>query len=81
MQVGSYTKKVKKNNQGETEEKTTPLRFIDSFKFIATSLDKLVNNLSKDAFNNVKGITRRINLVYSLEKVYIPTNIWFHRKS
>ena len=52
IQVGSYTKEVK------NEEKTTPLhhqiRFIDSFKFMATSLDKLVNNLTKDAFNNVK---------------------------
>ena len=57
IQVGSYTKKVK-NNQGETEEKTTHLhhqiRFIDSYKFMATSLEKLVNNLSKDAFDNVK---------------------------
>ena len=57
IQVGSYTKKVK-NNQGETEEKIThvhhQIRFIDSFKFMATSLDMLVNNLSKDAFNNVQ---------------------------
>ena len=52
IQVGSYTKKVK------NEEKTIPLhhqiRFIDSFKFMNESLEKLVNNLSKDAFNNVK---------------------------
>ena len=52
IQLGSYTKKVK------NEEGTKPLhhqiRFINSFKFMATSLDKLVNNLSKDAFNNVK---------------------------
>ena len=57
IQVGSYTKKVK-NEEGETEEKTKPLhhqiRFIESFKFMATSLYKLVNNLSKDAFNNVR---------------------------
>ena len=41
-----------------TEEKTIPLyhqiRSIDSFKFLATSLEKLVNNLSNDAFDNVR---------------------------
>ena len=55
--AGSYTKKVK-NEEGKTECKTKPLhhqiRFIDSIKFMATSLEKLVNNLSKDAFSNVK---------------------------
>ena len=39
---------------------------------MATSLDKLVNKLSKDAFSNVKGITRRINIIYSLEKGLYP---------
>ena len=57
IQIGSYTKKVK-NEERETNYETRPLhhqiRFIDSFKFMATSLEKLVNNLSKDAFNNVK---------------------------
>ena len=49
MQVGSYT-----NKKGETKPLHHRVRFIDSFKFMATSLDKLVGNLSKDAFNNVK---------------------------
>ena len=48
IQVGCYTKK------GETKPLHHQIRFIDSFKFMATSSDKLVNNLPKDAFNNVK---------------------------
>ena len=48
IQVGSYTKK------GETKLLHHQIRFIDSFKFMATSLDKLADNLPKDAFNNVK---------------------------
>ena len=38
------------------------IRFIDSFKFMATSLDKLVNNLPKDDFIN-------LSLYYSGDKV------------
>ena len=49
IQVGSYTSK-----KGETKPLHHQIRFIDSFKFMATSLDKLVNNLPKDAFNNIK---------------------------
>ena len=73
IQVESYTNKVK--NECDTSPLHHQIRFIDSFKFMATSLDKSVNHLSKNAFNNVKGITRRINSIYSLEKVYILTNI------
>ena len=58
IQVGTYRKEVK-NNKGETNHYEMKLRyhqirFIDSFKFMATSFDSLVNNLPKDAFNNVK---------------------------
>ena len=57
IQVGSY-EEVVINKQGEINLETKPLHhkiiFIDSFKFMATSLDKLVNNIPKDAFNNVK---------------------------
>ena len=49
IQVGSYTSK-----KGETKPLHHQIRFIDSFKFMAASLDSLVNNLPKDAFNNVK---------------------------
>ena len=53
IQVGSYKKKV--FNKGKIMFKTKPLyhatRFIDSFKFMATSLEKLT---AKDSFTNVK---------------------------
>ena len=49
IQVGSYTSK-----KGETKPLHLQIRFIDSFKFMAMSLDTLVNNLPKDAFNNIK---------------------------
>ena len=49
IQVGSYT-----NKEGETKPLHHKIRFIDSFKFMAASLDNLVNNLPKDDFKNVK---------------------------
>ena len=55
--IGSYDKVVI-NEQGKIGSETKPLhhqiRFIDSFKFMATSLNNLVNNLPKDDFNNLK---------------------------
>ena len=49
IEVGSYM-----NSEGETKPKSLKIRFIDSFKFMAASLDSLVNNLPEDAFNNLK---------------------------
>ena len=49
IEVGMYM-----NSEGETKPKSHKIRFIDSFKFMAASLDSLVNNLPEDAFNNLK---------------------------
>ena len=49
IEVGSYM-----NSKGENKSKYHKIRFIDSFKFMAESLDDLVNNLPEDAFNNLK---------------------------
>ena len=49
IEVGTYT-----NKKGETKPINHKIRSIDSFKFMSTSLDSLVNNLPETAFNNVK---------------------------
>ena len=49
IEVGSYIDKG-----GKTNPIKHKIRFIDSFKFMAASLDSLVNNLPEDAFNNLK---------------------------
>ena len=42
-----------KNKKGEEKEVIREIRFIDSFKFMATSLGSLVNNLPKESFKNL----------------------------
>ena len=41
------------NKQGETKDKTFKIIFKDSLKFMSSSLGALVNNLPRDAFNNL----------------------------
>ena len=50
IKVGEY----KDKKTGEVRDKTFKIRFIDSFKFLPASLEALVNNLPKDAFNNLE---------------------------
>ena len=42
-----------KNKEGETKDKTFKIIFKDSLKFMSSSLGALVNNLPRDAFNNL----------------------------
>ena len=42
-----------KNKEGETKDKTFKIIFKDSLKFMLSSLGALVNNLPRDAFNNL----------------------------
>ena len=54
----SFSKTIKtgeyKNKKGETKNKNFKIIFKDSLKFMASSLDALVNNLSEDDFKNLK---------------------------
>ena len=50
IKVGQYKDKT----TGELKDKFFKIRFLDSFKFMSTSLEALVNNLPKDAFNNLE---------------------------
>ena len=67
IQVDSYT-----NKKGETKPLYHKIRFIDSYKFMAASLDSLVNNLPKDAFNSVKREYKGKNLELLTRKGVYP---------
>ena len=49
IKVGEYTDK-----KGDIKDKFFKIRFLDSFKFMGSSLETLVNNLPKDAFKNLE---------------------------
>ena len=67
IEVGSYM-----NKKGETKSLYHKIRFIDSFKFMAASLDSLVNNLPKDAFNIVNREYKGENLELLTRKRVYP---------
>ena len=50
IKVGEY----KDKKTGEVKDKTFKIIFKDSFKFLPTSLETLVNNLPEDAFKNLE---------------------------
>ena len=64
------------DKNGIEKSKEIKLRFIDSLKFMSSSLDSLVNNLACGGgkFLDSRSITR-ININCSFEKESIPTNI------
>ena len=65
--VGKFTDK-----NGKTQNVKREIRFIDSFKFMASSLDRLVGNLKKDEFKNMKGQFESDKLDMLLRKGVFP---------
>ena len=65
--VGSYT-----NEKGKDIPIKHKIRFIDSFKFMSTSLESLVNNLPDDAFNNLERYYKGEKLSLVKRKGFYP---------
>ena len=76
----SFTKQIFvdafKDEKGEEKEVKRYIRFIDSLKFMAASLDNLVNNLPKDSFKNLMKIYEGEQLKLLLRKGVFPYD-WF----
>ena len=75
--IGTY----KDKKTGEEKNIKKELRFIDSYKFLLSGLDKLVYNLDKDMCKNIRVITKKkekLDLLF--RKVFILTSIWIHWK-
>ena len=64
------------NKEGEEKEVKRKIRFIDSFKFMAASLDSLVKNLPKDSFKNITEFYEGNELKLLLRKGVFPYD-WF----
>ena len=64
------------DKKGEEVEVKRKIRFIDSFKFMAASLDSLVKNLPKDSFKNITEFYEGDQLKLLLRKGVFPYD-WF----
>ena len=64
------------NKKGEEKEVKREIRFIDSFKFMAASLDSLVKNLPKESFKNLTEFYEGDELKLLLRKGVFPYD-WF----
>ena len=76
----SFTKQIVvdtfTNKEGKLVEVKRDIRFIDSFKFMATSLDNLVSNLPKESFKNLARFYEGDRLDLLLRKGVFPYD-WF----
>ena len=76
----SFTKQIVvdtfKNKGGKQVDVKRDIRFIDSFRFMATSLDSLVTNLPKEAFKNLTSYYEGEQLESLLRKGVFPYD-WF----
>ena len=72
MRKKSFTKDIVfdtfTNKKGKKIDVKRDIRFIDSFKFMETSLDRLVSNLPKDSFRNLSRYYHEENLQLLLKK-------------
>ena len=67
MPIKKETIKRDKDGDDEIIEMLYKIKFIDSFRFMSTSLSNLVNNLSEGVYNN-KCTDCKLNLDYMLIK-------------
>ena len=70
----SFSKTIKVGEYKHFSGKIVPInfeiKFLDSFKFLQTSLANLVSNLSSDDFNNTKHVFKKNTLLLTRKGVY-----------
>ena len=78
----SFTKRIAvdeyKDKKGEQKTVTREIRFIDSFKFMASKLSDLVENLPKESFKNITTCYSNEQLLLLLRKGVFPYD-WFDK--